>query len=78
MIKNQEMHGKGEYLFHTGRKYVGEFKDNLIKGYGELIFTNEVRFQGDFDTQKSDQYDWGNYNNIEFNKNENKWECILK
>ena len=36
--KNGKYHGKGTYTYADGSKYIGEFKDNMLNGKGNLCF----------------------------------------
>lgn len=40
--------GKGTYLYPSGAKYVGHFKDGKIHGKGTLYFSNGDKYQGDW------------------------------
>ena len=37
---NGKKHGNGELFFTDGSKYVGDFFDNEIQGYGEYTWTD--------------------------------------
>ena len=37
---NGKKHGNGELFFWDGSKYVGDFLDNEIQGYGEYTWTD--------------------------------------
>ena len=43
--------GKGTYLYPSGAKYVGDFKDGKIHGEGLLIFSNGNRYVGQWENQ---------------------------
>lgn len=43
--------GKGTYLYPSGAKYVGDFKDGKIHGEGMLIFSNGNRYVGQWKNQ---------------------------
>ena len=38
--------GSGEFLWGDGRKYKGEFKNDLKQGYGILEFPDGRKYQG--------------------------------
>ncbi len=43
--------GKGTYLYPSGAKYVGDFKNGKIHGEGMLIFSNGNRYVGQWENQ---------------------------
>ena len=43
--------GKGTYLYPSGAKYVGDFKDGKIHGEGLLVFSNGNRYVGQWENQ---------------------------
>lgn len=40
------MEGNGTTKFADGAKYVGEYKANLLDGYGEITYANETIYKG--------------------------------
>ena len=53
----------GTYIFASGNKYVGEFKDGDFNGQGSYIFTSGTKYVGEFkDDQLNGQgvYTWSN------------------
>ena len=49
MDKDGKRNGKGTYTWKDGKKYVGEWKDDLPNGQGtltaEIIFENKASFR---------------------------------
>ena len=40
------MNGFGEFLWPDGRKYVGEYKDDLKHGFGTIEWPDGRKFEG--------------------------------
>lgn len=40
------MHGKGEYTWKDGRKYDGDYKDDLKDGYGIYHWADGRQYHG--------------------------------
>jgi len=45
-MKDDKMHGEGEYFFADGSSYKGEFKDNLFHGKGVYTFPDKSTKEG--------------------------------
>lgn len=53
------MHGKGLFSWPDGRKYNGEYRDDLKEGYGEFEWADGRKFEGGWKSGK--QYGEGVY-----------------
>ena len=42
------MHGKGELIYTDGRRYIGEYKNNLRDGKGKFV-TKEGKGEQEYD-----------------------------
>ena len=49
------MEGKGEYVFPTETKYVGEMRDGMFHGKGVLYFHNGSKYEGTWEKGISKQ-----------------------
>jgi len=43
-----QMHGKGEFLWPDGRKYVGEYVNDKKEGYGQFTWPDGRIYDGDW------------------------------
>ncbi len=43
-----EMHGTGDFIFNTGTRYQGSFKNNIMEGKGKLTYINGKVYEGTF------------------------------
>lgn len=43
-----EMHGEGDFIFNTGTRYVGFFKNNIMEGKGKLTYISGKVYEGTF------------------------------
>ena len=53
--KENKKHGNGVFLWTDGTKYVGNFEDDLINGFGTNHFNKEdsrERYEGNFEKEK--------------------------
>ena len=46
------MHGKGEFYFANGSKYIGEFKFDYFSGKGKRFYSDGYIYEGNFDSDK--------------------------
>ncbi|MCP3930322.1 MAG: peptidase C14 caspase catalytic subunit p20 [Bacteroidetes bacterium] len=51
-IKGDCNNGKGTFVFSSGAKYIGEFKDRKIHGMGILYFSNGNKYLGNWVNQR--------------------------
>ena len=51
--ENFKQQGKGEFIWSSGTKYVGDFKDDKLSGVGEFFYSNGNKYKGDvLDTKR--------------------------
>lgn len=43
-----QMHGQGSYIFNTGTRYRGSFKNNIMEGKGKLTYISGKVYEGTF------------------------------
>ncbi|MCE9501138.1 MAG: hypothetical protein K8R21_11680 [Leptospira sp.] len=48
--------GYGVFLYSTGEKYSGNFKDNMREGQGKIVYPDGESYSGDFTKDKKDGY----------------------
>jgi len=48
------MEGAGTYCWHDGRKYTGDWKDNMMHGFGVFTFEDGREYRGDYVNDKKE------------------------
>lgn len=63
---------EGTFVFNNGDVYIGEFKDNLYNGQGELTYANGEKYVGEFKDNSFNGY--GTYTKNDGTSVTGKWE----
>ena len=50
--ENDEISGKGTYMWKNGDKYVGHFKNDVRSGFGTYYYSDGDRYEGNWENGK--------------------------
>ena len=51
-FKDNQQDGKGEYLWTSGKKYIGDWKNGVKEGHGKMIWTDGTVYNGSWKNGK--------------------------
>jgi hypothetical protein len=74
-IKMVKKNGLGTFMFASGNKYVGEFKDNKYHGQGTYTFADGEKYVGEFKNGKRHGYGIRTKGNTSY---EGEWKEDMK
>lgn len=69
---NNKRQGKGEYTWPDGRKYTGEFENDMKCGFGVLEFADGRKYVGEWKNDK--QHGKGHFHMTSGHSKEGLWE----